>query len=88
MKLMYLVIDFCVLRSEAGNNEKLICLYQKCDIKALHCQYFGILTDEDALILSNFPLLNCFYLQSTSTVPTIIQDLVNNCRQLKSIHFE
>ena len=91
MKLTYLVIDFCVLRSEAGNKGKLICLFQKCYIKGLRCQYckYGrVLTDEDALMLSYFPSLNCCYLQPSGTVATVVQGVVNNCKQLKCVRFD
>ncbi|XP_065920439.1 uncharacterized protein [Dysidea avara] len=91
MKLTHLAVEFCVLR--ATKKEKLICLYQKCYIRGIqceYCRYCGIFTDEDTLMLSYFPSLNCCYLQSSgvvTAVPTIVQDVVNNCNELECVRF-
>ena len=40
MKLTHLGVMCCILRSQAANKEKLICLYQKCwTIRGLQCSY-------------------------------------------------
>ena len=89
MKLTHLGVDFCVLRLEVTNKEKLICLYQKCwtirgiqCVRCIDCHYVN--SSEE---LSYFPSLNyCYigYLCQISTVsPTIVQDVINNCTELK-----
>ena len=55
MKLTHLGVKCCVLRSQAANKEKLICLYQKCwTIRGLQCSYCHPhpSEDEDSLMLS------------------------------------
>ena len=89
MKLTYLGVTYCVLRSEATNKEKLIYLYQKCwTIRGIQCV---CCYDCDCVVNSKelpyFPSLNYCYIghlcQINTVSPTIVQDVINNCTELK-----
>jgi len=89
MKLTYLAVEFSVLRSQPANKEKLICLFKKClSIRGIHCSFLcGNITIEDAMFLSCFPSLNYFYSSDDVRLPTVIQDVVNNCKGLRGAYF-
>jgi len=89
MKLTHLGVTCCVLRSKATNKEKLICLYQKCwTIRGI--QYVGcfdchyVVNNKE---LSYFPSLNYCYIghlgQFNTVSSTTVQDVINNCTELK-----
>ncbi|XP_065908495.1 uncharacterized protein [Dysidea avara] len=85
MKLIHLGVEFCVLRLEAANKEKLICLYQKCwTIRGIQCSDCDCEHEEDTLMLSYFPSLNYCYLYLVyQSSPTIVKDVISNCTELK-----
>ena len=89
MKLTHLAMEFCVLRSEAANEEKLICLQKCCTIRGIQCDDYccETLTKEDILMLSYFPSLNYCYVKFYGRLPTIVQDIINNCKELRYVSF-
>ena len=88
MKLTHLAVDFCILRPEAANKEKLICLLQKCStVKGIECRYrrsycYGC-GKSDTLMLSYFTSLH--YCHLTSTTATLSLDIMNDCKELKCV---
>jgi len=93
LRLTHLAVGLCLLRSEGANRERLICLYQKCwTITAIQyesCNSCGDFTPKDAVLVSYFPSLNHCYLMLDSTYkfPNIVQEMISNCRTLKSASF-
>ena len=88
MKLNHLAIRFCLLGSQAINKEKLISLYQKCQtIRGMQCDYCKFSMYENISMLSYFPSLNCCYFKSSRVISSVVQDVVGNCKELKSAHF-
>jgi len=91
MKLTHLAMKFCVLRShKAAITKALICLYQKCcTIKGIQlndCFCKGSSANKDALMLSYFPSLNYCNLKYERK-PVMVQDVINNCKELNYIKF-
>ena len=88
MKLTHLAVQDCnILKSDAASKERLICLYQKCwTIRGIQ---FGdcCCGDEDILMLSYFPSLQYCYIRFYYGQPTIVQDVINNCKELTSMYF-
>ena len=90
MKLTNLVVNYCVVCSEVTSKERLICLLQKClTIKGIECGS-GLCDYDceklDTLMLSHFKSLRYCYLRKyTAHSPTIVQDMVNNCKELKCV---
>ena len=85
MKLTHLAMEHCVLRSKAANKVKLISLYKQClTIRGIQCgdcccgKYF---TNKDMMMLSYFPSLNYCYVQYYDGLSTIVQDVINNCKE-------
>jgi len=92
MRLIYLALEFCALKSEPANKERSIKLYQKCwTIRGIHCELkynCGNITDEDITFLSYFPSLN--YIYSTDypgLLPTIVNNVINNCKEIRCAFF-
>ena len=87
MKLTHLAVEYRALRSKAANKEKLICLCQKCwTIRGIQCGdcYLEGSTNEDTLMLSYFLSLNYCYIYLVNHTPhTVVQDVINNCTELK-----
>jgi len=90
--LIYLALEFCALKSEPANKERLIKLHQKCwTIRGIHCELkfnCGNITDEDITFLSYFPSLN--YICSTDSpglLPTIVNNVINNCKEIRCVFF-
>jgi len=95
IKLTHLAVGFCVFRSDAANNEKVISLCKKfCNLRALECDYCVYcsnghrdLTNEDTVMLSHFPALQyCYLKQKLSTA--VVQDVINNCKKLECVRFD
>ena len=91
MKLTNLAVNYCVVCSEVTSKERLICLLQKClTIKGIECSG-GLCNDYDCekldtLMLSHFKSLRYCYLRRYEVhSPTIVQDMVNNCKELKCV---
>ena len=78
MKVTHLEVKYCVVRVEATNEEKLICMYQKCwTIRGIQCEicYFMNSNSEYTLMLSYFSSLNyCYLYLGHQSSPTIVQD--------------
>ena len=94
MRLTHLAVEFCLLRSEAANKEKLVCLYQNCwTIRAIQCHSCptscGDFTVKDVMMVSYFPSLNrCFSrINSSCKQNTVVQDMIRNCKTLKCASF-
>ena len=92
IRLTHLAVEFCILRSEAVSKEKLISLYHKCwSIKGIqsscNCSCWEF-TKEDALLFSYFPSLIYCNLCAFSKLPNVVQDVIQNCKELKSIRFQ
>ena len=94
MKLTLLGVEFCILRPKAANKKRLIELFKKCwDITGMsiiyrcHCNQNFFNRGQGVLILSHFPSLNYFYLQIDLKLPTIVQDIMNNCKEIRTVHF-
>jgi len=89
IKLIYLAVEFSVLRSQPANKEKFIRLFKKClSIRGINCSFHcDNITIEDIMLLSYFPSLNYFYSSDYVRLPTIIQDVINNCQELKCAYF-
>ena len=93
MKLSHLQVEFCILRATVASKEKLICLYQECQtIRGILLN--GVCecerpTTEDILMVSHFPSLNYCYLApfQKDKVPTIVEDVINNCKELRCVCF-
>ena len=86
MKLTHLAGQDCiVLKSDAVSNERLICLYKKCwTIRGIQCGDCCC-EDEDILMLSYFPSLQYCYIKFYYGLSTIVQDVINNCKELTSM---
>ena len=92
MRLIYLALEFCALKSEPANKERLIKLYQKCwTISGIHCELkfnCGNITDEDITFLSYFPSLNRIYSTDyPGLLPTIVHNVINNCKEIRCASF-
>ncbi|XP_065906237.1 F-box and leucine-rich repeat protein 13-like [Dysidea avara] len=89
MKLTHLVVEFCILRLEAANKEKLIGFYQKCwTIRGIQCEFCGCedYTNEDVSMVSYFSLLHyCYFKSCHKVMPTAAQDVINNCKELQCV---
>ena len=89
MKLTSLATKFCVFRAKAAQKKSLICLYQKCwtlrGIQCYRCYSYKSSADKDISIMY-FPSLHffnvCHYEEST-----VVQDVVNTCKELKCAVF-
>ena len=95
MKLTHIAVEYNVLEPEAANKEKLISFYQKCcTIRGIQCgdgcpDYDDSAFTEVGLILSYFPSLNycnCS-MWDTCAPSTIVQDVINNCKELRCVSF-
>jgi len=94
MNLTHLAVQFCILTAKKG---KLVHLYQKCltvrgiELHYVHngCGSCATITNADALPLPYFPLLNYCSLRAhkSYTVPTVVQDVIDNCKGLKCVSF-
>ena len=93
MKLTHLAVQFCILTAKKG---KLVRLHKQClTIRGIELHYVHsgcgscAITNEDALPLSHFPSLNYCSLRAhkSYTVPTVVQDVINNCKELKCVSF-
>jgi len=51
------------------------------------CQLEDLPKKEDILTLAYFPSLKYCYLPFEHTLPTIVQDMVNNCKELRCAYF-
>jgi len=89
-------MNFCVLRCETVNQKALICLYQKCcTIRGIQCDVHYRCcgknsASEDALMLSYFSSLhycNLYYLYMYQQKPTMVQDVINSCKELKYVRY-
>ena len=94
LRLTHLAVGFCLIRSEDANRERLNFLYQNCwtlrAIQCNSCNSCGHFTVNDAMPASFFPSLNHFYLRlesSTSEIPTIVQEMISNCKTLECASF-
>ncbi|XP_065914895.1 uncharacterized protein [Dysidea avara] len=89
MNLTHLTVDVCILRSKVANKKALICLYQKCrTIRGIQCGYCSCkssskLSNKDPVTLSYFPSLNYCYCCVYHKKPTVVQDVINICKELK-----
>ena len=91
MKLTHVGVEFSVLNSKAI---RLICLYQNCwTIKGIQCgdNWYENFTKEDAfeipMLLSCFPSLYYCYLSYCELPPSTVQDVINNCKELRCASF-
>ena len=86
MKLTHLAIDDCLLLPEAAMKEKLISLYQKCwSIRGIQCNVYRVNSaNEGVSMLRYFLSLKYCYLTSSHTLPTVVQDVINNCNKLET----
>ena len=91
-RLIYLALEFCTLKSEPANRERLIKLYQKCwTIRGIYCELkfgCGNITNEDITFLSYFPSLN--YIYSTDypgLLPTIVHNVIKSCKEIRCASF-
>ena len=86
MELTYLAVEFCLVKVKSVNKERLICLYQECctmrGIQSHLCGCEGC-TNEDTSVLSYFPSLIYCYMQSSNKLPSIVQNVISNCKRLK-----
>jgi len=90
MKLTHLAMKFCILRYKAASKKALIRLYQKCftirGIQLNDCFCKGSSASKDALMLSYFPSLKYCNLDYRKK-PAMVQDVINNCKQLKCVRY-
>ena len=93
MKLTELKVESCLLKPKCASKKMLIGLYKKCwsitkmnVFYACHCHQSFFNRGQGALMLSYFPSLNCCQAELTSSLPTIVQDFTNNCKELRVIH--
>jgi len=87
VKLSDLAVELCVLIPETANN---INLHQIClTIKGMQCGNccHGVSTSEHMLMISSFLSLNYFCAPAGCRPSTIVQDVINNCQQLRCAHF-
>jgi len=94
LRLTHLAVGFCLIRSEGANRNRLIFLCQNCwtlrAIQCNSCNSCGDFTVKDAMVVSFFPSLNHFYLRlesSASEIPTIVQEMISNCKTLECASF-
>ena len=92
MKLTYLAIELCNIISVKGDStykQDLIGLYQKCSyLRALQlqssvCSSCDAATDQDILLISNFPSLTYCAL---GQVPLIVEGIATSCKRLKYLN--
>ena len=94
MKLTLLNVEFCILRPKAANKKRLIELFKKCwGITGMsiaygcRCPQSFSNKDQGILMLSHFPLLYYCCVEIDLKLPTIVQDMINNCKELRNFHF-
>ena len=89
MNLTHLAVELGFLKSEAINKRKLISLYQRCwTIRGIQCDnHDEVVFAEVGLMLSYFSSLNYFFMRYHTSPPTIVQDVINNCKELRCVSF-
>ena len=94
MKLTHLAVQFCILRSQTANKEKLVCFYKKClTVRGIEFHYVHNSCDScvaNEHTVPCFPSLDYCKLRANEPciVPTIVQDVINDCKELKCVSFD
>ena len=97
MKLTHLVIEPCnIIPLEDRDYDNLIKLYQKClQLQALTLESSFLVRQcpncdklNDALVLSKFPSLSFCKCFQTDSIPTLIQDILTNCKEITCFCFD
>jgi len=89
-KLTHLAVEFSFLRPKAAIKKMLFCSYQKCcTIRGIQCydDWWTEFTYEDTAVLSYFTSLSYCCVPLHHRLPTIVQDVINNCKQLTCAYF-
>jgi len=90
IKLTHLAVEACALKSKVSNQKMLNGLLQKCQtIRGVQCGYCCCegLTNDDTLTLSYFPSLKYCYAELFCKLPSIVKDVINNCKELRCVYF-
>jgi len=86
MKLIHLAMEFCVFRSEPAKKKKIIKYYTVCwTLRGIKCGFhlLSFLVKKCAF-LSYF---HFYYSTDYFILPTILQDVINICKELRCAYF-
>jgi len=92
MKLTRLRVESCILTPKCWNKRRLIDLYKKCwgitgvEFIYMSCGHRCFL-NKVTTMLSYFPLLHYCCVIPACRLPTIVQDVINSCKELTSAYF-